>query len=194
MARLQDEQGNLVAYYQIPYSFKSVAKPDRDGGLQDDYPSIGPSVVSPVAVAMPPAAGPSTGLHPTTSVRRTADHSGQRPAPEGHHRTSVRRPAPPQHPSQRENVEAQYSSVGAQRPVVGVSSRTGIQQPETPLLQKVAPIEGPTRGGLNIVLIGMNLPPWPTTLYARFGTAVAATVSHSVQVQLSRSNTPHSPG
>ena len=180
MAKLHDEQNHLVAYYQIPYSFKSVAKPDRDGG-QDDYSSIIPPVVSPMNVAMPNAAGPSTGLNPTTSVRRTANASSQRPAPEVYHHTSTRRPGPPpQNPSQWENV-------GAWPPV---GSLMGVQQPEAsqPLLQRVAPIEGPTRGGLSIVLIGAGFPPWPTTIYARFGSAVAATVSHNVPPQLSRSN------
>jgi len=185
----------MVAYYQIPYSFKSVAQPDRDGGLQEHYTPNG--ILFPGAFAMPPATGPSTGFHPTTSVRRTANQSGQQPAPERHHRTNARGPAPPpQHPSQRKNFEAQYSSVGAQRPVVGVSSRTGIQQPEAggpPLLQKVSPIEGPTRGGLNIVLIGMNFPR-PTTLYAKFGTAVAATVSHIYECNLLALTPPYSTG
>jgi len=182
VAKLHDEQGHLVAYYQIPYSFKSVAKPDRDGGLQDDYPSVVPPVVSPMNVAMPPAAGPSTGLNPTTSIRRIANASSQRPAQETYHRTSVRRPGPPpQHSSQWENVEAW--------PPVG--SRMGIQQPEAsgqPLLQRIAPIEGSTRGGTSIVLIGDGFPAWPTTVYARFGSAVAATVSYSVPPQPSRSN------
>jgi hypothetical protein len=183
VARLHDEQGNLVAYYQMPYSFKSVAKPDRDGG--DDYTSV-PPVISPVAATVPPAAGPSTVLRPTTSTRRTVNASSQRHAPVGHYRTNTRHPAPPlRHTLQWENVDVQP-------PLFGGSSRTDIQQQganDQPLLQKVAPIEGPTRGGLNIVLIGTNFPPWPTIVYARFGSAVAATVSHSVLFQPSRSNT-----
>ena len=72
VARLNDEQGNLVAYYQLPYSFRSVAKPDRDGGLQDDYPSfVHPSSVSPDATAVPPAAGLSTISQITAGNRRT---------------------------------------------------------------------------------------------------------------------------
>ena len=185
MARLHDEEGNLVTYYQLPYSFRSVAQPDGDG-LQDDYPSIVPLAVGPVAVAMPPGAGPSTVLHPSTSTRRKVSAPSQRPAQGGHLGASVHRPRPPlQHPSQLESVEAQSD-------IVGVRSRTDTQRPEAhdqPRLSKIIPIEGPTRGGLNVVLIGTNLPPWPTTIYARFGTAVAATVSHIVGVQPSRSNT-----
>jgi hypothetical protein len=109
----------------------------------------------------------------------------QRPPAEGHH-TSIRRPiSPPQHPPQLGAVETLS-------PLIGVGSRTDVQQPGAdarPLLQKIAPIEGPTRGGLNIVLIGTNFPPWPAIVYARFGSAVAATVSHSVLLQPSRSNT-----
>ena len=188
MAKLHDEQNHLVAYYQIPYSFKSVAKPDRDGGQQEDYPSLAPPIVSPMAVAMPPAAGPGTGLNPTTSVRRPANTSSQRPAPEAHHRTSTRRPDPPhQHPSHWENVAAWPP----------VSSYMGVQQPEAsgqPLLQRVAPIEGPIRGGLSIVLIGNGFPPWPTTVYARFGSAVTATVSQLYHRNFLALTLPYSPG
>ena len=177
MARLHDEQGNLVSYYQLPYSFRSTAKSDRDGALQDDSPAIIPPVASPVAAPVSSAAGPSTVLHPTMSTRRTANASSQRPGPGGHHRASIRQPIPPHRPAfQRENVEPQP-------PLFGDSSRTGTQQQVGPLLQRVAPIEGPTRGGLNIVLIGTNFPPWPTIIYARFGSVVAATVSHNVFVQ-----------
>jgi hypothetical protein len=172
VARLHDEQGNLIAYHQIPYSFKSVPKADKDGGLQDDVPSV----ASPIA---PSAAGPSTLLNPTASIRRTVNPPSQRPAPVTYYRGN-RHPVPPlQTPMQWENVEVQPPSVGG-------SSRTDIQQPnvvDQPLLQKVAPIEGSTRGGLNIVLIGTNFPPWPTVVYARFGSAVAATVCYSVLLQ-----------
>ena len=144
-----------------------------------------PPVVSPVAATIPPAAGPSTTLHTTASLRRATNTSSQRPTLESHHRTSVRRPVPsPQLPPQWESTETQSS--------FGFTSRTDIPQPEagdSPLLQKVAPIEGPTRGGLSVILVGMNFPPWPTAVYARFGTAVAATVSHSVSLKLSRSKT-----
>jgi hypothetical protein len=173
---LRDEQGNLVAYHQLPYIFKSVAKPDRDGGMQDDYlPSmVPPPVVSPGTTTVPPVAGPSITSRGTTSIRRAVNTANQRPS-EAHHRSSVRRPvAALQQPSQ-------WGNAGAQPPSVGVGSRTDIQQPQPgdqSLLQKIAPIEGPTRGGLNIILIGTNLPPWPTVVYARFGSAVAATVSH----------------
>jgi len=175
VARLHDAHGNLIAYHQIPYSFKSVPKPDRDDILQDDYPS-GPSV-SPVAT-MPSAAGPSTLLNPTTSTRRTGEASSQRPAPVGYSRaTSNHHPVPPiQH-------TLQYERAGFQPPLIGGSSRSDIQQQnavDQPLLQKVAPIEGPTRGGLNIVLVGMNFPPLPTVVYVRFGSAVAVTVCQSV--------------
>lgn len=171
MARLHDEKGNLVAYYQIPYSFRSVPKADRDGPLPDDYPSV-PPVVSPVLATMPTAAGPSTLLNPTASTRRTVNASGQRSAPVGYYRSNNRPPIQSLHASPWEGVEIQP-------PLVGGSSRMDIQQQnavDQPLLQKVAPIEGPTRGGLNIVLIGTNFPPWPTIIYARFGSAVAATV------------------
>ena len=86
----------------------------------------------------------------------------------------------------------QYESLGAQPPLFGGGSRTDIQQQnagDQPLLQKVAPIEGPTRGGLNIVLIGTNFPPWPNIVYARFGSAVAATVCLSILLQPLCSNT-----
>lgn len=186
MANLHDEKGSLVAYHQIPYSFRCLAKPDKDGGLPDDRPSIVPivpPVVSPVDTPVPPVAGPSSVLHTTTNIGGTVNTPSQRPAPEGHH-ASVRRPiSPPRHPPHWETVEARA-------PSVGIGSRTDVQQPESnapPLLLRVAPIEGPTRGGLNVVLIGTNFPPWPTILYARFGSAVAVTVSHSVSLGPSRS-------
>jgi hypothetical protein len=176
VTKLHDEQGNLVAQYQLPYSFRSVAKPDKDGGLQDDFypPIIHPQVVSPVATAPAPVAGPSTISRNTSGTRGTVNPPSQRPAPEGYYHTSARHAA--QHPPLWENVETQP-------PPVGLSSRIDVQQPEAsdqPLLQKVAPIEGPTRGGVNIVLIGTNLPAWPTAVYARFGSAVAATVSQCI--------------
>ena len=180
MARLHDEQGDLVAYYQIPYSFNCVAN-GRGGGLQDDYPSIVPPVVSPVAASMPLAAGHSPVLHTTDNFKRTANSpQRKRPALEVYDRTGARRLVPPSHHTpMRGNVDARPS-------LVDIGSHTVTNQLEThdqPLLQKIIPIEGPTRGGLNIVLIGTNLPPWPTTVYARFGTAVAATVSHGVPLQ-----------
>ena len=181
MARLHDEQGNLIAYHQIPYSFRSVPKADRDGILQDDYSSA-PSVVSPVAT-IPSAPGPSTLVNPPTGTRRTVDASSQRPAPVGY----------PRAPSTRHPVQPmQYEGVGVQPSLFGGGSRTDIQQQnagDQPLLQKLAPIEGPTRGGLNIVLIGTNFPPWPNIVYARFGSAVAATVCLSILLQPLCSNT-----
>ena len=126
--------------------------------------------------------------HPTTSTRRTVNASSHRSGPGGHHRASIRQPIPPLRPAfQRENV-------GPQPPLFGDSSRTDIQQQVEPLLQKVAPIEGPTRGGLNIVLIGTNFPLWPTIVYARFGSAVAATVSHTVYYNHPALTPPYSPG
>jgi len=143
--------------------------------VPDDYPPV-PPIVSPV-VATPSAAGPSTSVNPTASTRRPVNPPIQRPPPGGHYRQSNPRPIPPP---------------AVQLPSVRGSARTDIQPPnadDQPLLQKVAPIEGPTRGGLNIVLIGTNFPPWPTIIYARFGSAVAATVRHSVLLQPSCSNT-----
>jgi hypothetical protein len=149
--------------------------------MQDDYPSAVALVVSPVAATTPLVAGPSTALHTTASLRRVTTTSSQRPALAS---ASVRRPVPsPQLPPQWERAEAHSST--------GFASRTEIPQPEagdSPLLQKVSPIEGPTRGGLNVVLIGMNFPR-PVAVYARFGTAVAATVSHTVLLKPSRSET-----
>ena len=178
MANLHDEKGSLVAYHQIPYSFRCLAKPDKDGGLLDDRPSIVPPVVSPVDAPVPPVAGPSSVSHTTTNTGGTVNTPSQRPTSEGHH-ASVRRPiSPPRHPPHWETVEARASSAG-------IGSRINVQPPEAdaqPLLLRVAPIEGPTRGGLNVVLIGTNFPPWPTILYARFGSAVAVTVSHSVSL------------
>ena len=173
MARLHDEQGNLIAYHQIPYSFRSVPKADRDGILPDDYSSI-PPVASPVAT-MPSAPGPSTFSNPPTNTRRPVDAPSHRPAPIGGYPrpTNTRHPVPPM----------QYGGGEAQPSLFGGVSRTDIQQQgasDQILLQKVAPIEGPTRGGLNIVLIGTNFPPWPNIVYARFGSAVAATVCLSV--------------
>ena len=136
---------------------------------------------------MPSVAVPSNVLSPTTGTRRTVEASGQRSALVGYSRsTSNRHPIPPTQHS------FEYESVGVQPPFVGGSSQTDIQQQnavDQPLLQKVAPIEGPTRGGLNIVLVGMNFPPRPTVLYARFGSAVAATVCQSVLLQPPCSNT-----
>jgi hypothetical protein len=107
----------------------------------------------------------------------------QHSAPDSHH-ISIRRPtSPPRQSPQRETVETLP-------PSVGIGSRKDVQQSEVdaqPLLLRVAPIEGPTRGGLNIVLIGTNFPPWPTILYARFGSVVAVTVSHSASLGPSRS-------
>ncbi len=179
MARLHDAHGNLIAFHQIPYSFKSVPKPDRDGVLQDDYSSI-PPVVSPVAT-MPSAAGPSTLLNPTISTRRTGGTSSRRPAPVDYSRT----------------IDSRHSVPQIQPPLVGGSSRTATQQQnavEQPLLQTVAPIEGPTRGGLNIVLVGMNFPPLPTVVYVRFGSAVAVTVCQSVLLHFPVLTPPYSPG
>jgi len=109
------------------------------------------------------------------------DTPSQRSAPEGHHMSIRRSISPPRHPPQWETVEV--------RPPSGrIGSRTYIQQPEADarlLLLRVTPIEGPTRGGLNVVLIGTNF--WSTILYARFGSAVAVTVSHSVSLGPSRS-------
>jgi len=186
VAKLHDDQGNLVAYYQIPYSFDSVAHPDRVRGTQDDYPSIvHPRVVSPAATTVTIESGSSNGPYRTASLRSTVSAFSQRSAPPGgHHHTSIRHPVPPlQYPRRWENLGAQSSSLG-------VGSRTDIQQPRVgdgPLLQRVAPVEGPMRGGLNIVLIGTDLPPWPTAVYARFGSAVADTVRHRVSLPLSRS-------
>jgi hypothetical protein len=183
VANVHDEKGSLVAYHRLPYSFKCVAKPDKDGGLLDDRPSTVPPVVSPVDAPVPPAAGPSSALHTTTNIGGAVNTPSQRSAPDGHH-TSIRRPiSPPRQSPQRETVETWP-------PSVGIGSRKDVQQPEVdaqPLLQRVAPLEGPTRGGLNVVLIGTNFPPWPTMLYARFGSAVAVTVSHSVSLGPSRS-------
>ena len=186
MARLHDEQGNLVAYYQIPYSFKSVARPDRVRGLQDDYPSIvHPPVVSPAATTATFASGSSNGSYRTASLRSTVSAFSQRSAPpRGHNHTSIRHPVPSlQHPPQWDDLEAQSSSFG-------VGSQTDIQQPRAsdgPLLQRIAPVEGPTRGGLNIVLVGTDLPPSPTAVFARFGSTIAETVSHRVSLPLSLS-------
>lgn len=189
MANLHDEKRNLVANYQLSYTFKCVAKAEREGGLLDDRPSIVPLVVSPVGAPLPPMAGPSSVLHATTDIGGTVNTPSQPAGQEGHH-TSISRPiSPPRNPSQLETVEAQPH-------LVGVGSRTDVQRPEAdvqPLLEKIAPVEGPTRGGLSIVLIGRNFPPWPTTVYARFGSVVAATVSHSVSLQPSRSKI-YSPG
>ena len=165
VARLHDEQGNLIAYYQIPYSFKSVLNPDRGGVLQDDYPSV-PSVVSPAATTATFESGSSNAPYHTACSRSTITSFSQLPTPlGGQDRTSIRYPTLPiLHPSQFEAVDQ-------------------------PLLQRALPFEGPTQGGPKIVLIGMNFPPWPTIIYARFGSAIARTVSHGVLLELSRSNT-----
>ena len=136
---------------------------------------------------MPSVAGPSNLLSPATGTRRTVEGPGQRPALVDHSRSSSHRQQlpPTQHP-------LQYESGGVQPPLIGGSSQADIQQQnaiDQPLLQKVAPIEGPTRGGLNIVLVGMNFPPRPTVVYARFGTAITVTVCQSVLLQPPCSNT-----
>jgi hypothetical protein len=164
VARLHDEQGKLVAYYQLPYSFKSVANHARDGGLQDKYLStVHPPVLGPAAATVTCESGSS----------------------------SIHYPVPPMlRPSRWENVEGHP-------PSFGFGSRKNMQQLEAgdqPLLQKVAPIEGPTQGGLKIVLIGTNFPTWPTTVYARFGSTVAPTVSHSVLLHILGITPPYSPG
>lgn len=193
MARLHDEQDNLVAYYQLPYSFKVVTKVNRDGGLQDKRPStVHPLVLSPAVTTATLESGSSNVSYRTASPRSTVSAFSQLPALSGgQHRTSIRHPVPQiQHPSQWEDVESHT-------PSFGVGSRKDIQQPEAgdqPLLRKVVPVEGPTRGGLSIVLTGTNLPPWPTVVYARFGSAGAVTVSHRVCCNLLALNPPYSPG
>ena len=189
MANLHDEKRNLVAYYQLSYTFKCVAKSERDGGLLEDRPSTVPLVVSPVGAPPPPVAGPSSVLHTIANIGGTVNTPSQPSGQEGHHTVISRPISPPQYPPQLEKVEAQAH-------LVGVGSRTDVQPPEAdaqPLLEKIAPVEGPTGGGLNVVLVGRNFPPWPTTIYARFGSMVAATVSHSVSLQPSRSKI-YSPG
>ena len=141
---------------------------------------------------MPSAADSSTLSNPTTGTRRTVEGSGQRPGLVGYsHATSNRHPVLPiQRP-------LQYEGVGIRPSLFGDISRTDIQQQnavDQALLQRVAPIEGPTRGGLNIVLTGTNFPPWPTIVYARFGSAVAATVCHIVLLQPLVITPPYSPG
>ena len=185
MAKLHDEQGSLVAYYQIPYSFKSVAESCRGRGPQDYNPSmVHPPLASPTATTVTFESESSYGSSRRASSRSTVSASSQRSVPVGGpHRTSTRHPLPPlQHSSQWKNVGAQSPSFGG--------PRMGIRQPgagDRPLLQRVVPIEGPTRGGLNIVLIGTDLPPWQTAVYARFGSAVAETVSHRLSPQPSQS-------
>lgn len=184
MARLNDEQGNLVAYYQLPYSFKSVAK----GVLQDKYPPIVHSpALSPAATTLTFESGSSNASHRTDTFRSTVSSYSQPPAPPGgRDRTSIHYAVPPTlHPPQWEVVEGHP-------PSFGVGSRKDVQQPEAsdqPLLQKVVPIEGPTQGGLKIVLIGTNFPPWPTIVYARFGSVVAPTVRRIVLLHPPWSNT-----
>ena len=185
MAKLHDEQGNLIAYHQIPYSFKSVPNPDRGGALQDDYPSV-PSVVSPAPTTTTIESGSSSASHRTASSRSTITSFIQLPTPLScQDRTNIRYPAPPiRHPSQCEAVDCHPTSFG-------VGPRKDIQRPEAvdqPLLQRALPFEGPTQGGPKIVLIGMNFPPWPI-IFARFGSAIARTVSYSLLLQLSGSNT-----
>ena len=175
-------QGNLVAYYQIPYSFKTVAESYRGRRLQDYSPSIvHVPVASPASTSVTSECGSSYGSHRAASPRSTLSASSQPSVPLGGHRTSIRFPVPPPpRPSQWKNAEVRY-------PSFGVGSRMGIQRPgagDQPLLQRVAPIEGPTRGGLNIVLIGTDLP-WPTAVYARFGSAVAETVSQTITANFS---------
>ena len=184
MARLHDEQGNLIAYHQIPYSFRSVPKADRDGILQDDYPSV-PSIASPAATIATFESGSSSASYYTASSRSSTSSFSQLTAPPGgQDRTSIRYPAPPIL-LPREAVECRPTSFG-------IGPRKDIQRPEgvdQPILQRAVPSEGPTQGGPKIVLIGTNFPPWPAVIYARFGSAIARTVSHTVLLQLSRSNT-----
>ena len=182
MATLHDEQGNLVAYHHIPYSFKSITESYKGRGQQDYNPSIVLApFASPAATTVASESESSYGSYRTPSPRSTVSASSQLG---GHHRTSVRFPS--QHLSQRKNVQVQ-----------GIGSRVGIQQlgaSNQPLLQRVAPIEGPTRGGLSIVLIGTDLPPCTNAVYARFGSAVAETVSPRLSPQLSQLNASYSPG
>lgn len=190
MTNLHDEQGSLIAYYQLPYSFKSVANHPRDRGAQDKYPSIvHPTVLSPAATTATLESGSSSTSHRTASSRSSYS---QPPAPlEGQARTSMHYPVPPNlHPSQWGDVEGHPTSFG-------VSPRKNMQQLEASdhlLLQKVVPNEGPTQGGPKIVLIGQNFPPWPSVVYARFGSAVAPAVSHSVLLHLLGITLPYSPG
>jgi hypothetical protein len=188
VARLHDEQGNPVAYYQLPYSFKSVANANhlRDGGLQDKYLSIAhPPALSPAATTATFESGSSSASYRTASSRSTVSSYSQPPAPlEGQDRTSPHYPVSPilrpSHP-----------------PPFGVGSRKNRQQLEASdqaLLQKVVPIEGPTQGGVKIVLIGTNFPTGPTIIYARFGSTVAPTVSHSMLLHLVCITLPYSPG
>jgi hypothetical protein len=178
VARLHDEQGNLVAYYQLPYSFKIVANGNRGRSrdLQDKRLSIvHPPVFSPAVTTM--TFESSDVSYRTASRGSSVSAFSQRPAPGSQHHTNIRHSEPPiRYPSQWEDIES--------------GSRKGVQQTEAgdqPLLQKVVPIGGPTRGGLNIILTGTDLPPWPTIVYARFGSAAVVTVSHKVPLQPSHS-------
>lgn len=44
------------------------------------------------------------------------------------------------------------------------------------VLERLAPSEGPLHGGLRVLLSGVNFPPPPECIYARFGSLVTQTV------------------
>ena len=192
MARLHDEEGNLVAYHQLPYSFNCTPFRHTVGGLQDKCTStVHTPVLSPATTTVTFESGSSSASYCTSSSRSTTSSFSQLPTSGDQDRTSIRYPAPPVlHPSRCEAIECHPTSSG-------VGLRKDIQQPESvdqPLLQRVYPVEGPTHGGPKIVLIGTNLPPMPTTLYARFGSAATVTVRGGVLLQFLALTLLYSPG
>ena len=48
------------------------------------------------------------------------------------------------------------------------------------VLERLAPSEGPLPGGLRVLLSGINFPPPPECIYARFGSLVTQTVRETI--------------
>ena len=193
MATLCDEEGNLVAFYQLPYSFNCTAFRHTVGDPQDKCTSIVHTpVLSPATTGVTFESGSSSASYCTSSSRSTTSSFSLLTTPPGDQdRTSIRYPAPPiLHPSRCEAIDCRPTSFG-------VGPRKDIQQPEAvgqPLLQRVVPSEGPTHGGPKIVLIGTNFPPWPTIVYAKFGSAATVTVRGGVLSQFLALTLLYSPG
>jgi hypothetical protein len=158
--KLREEQGRLVTHYRLPYRFISVPKKKVAKGKDDLPPQHIPGQQNASRPPQNPHPGPSI---PPSSVAPGSEHHSRRYAPS-------------------KRTQAEYVRSYAQHDTN--------RRPETVSLERLAPSEGPVLGGLRILLSGINFPPPPETIYARFGSLVTQTVRKTIHLTLEPDTDP----
>lgn len=112
-----------------------------------------------------------------TSIQRDSSHplQGPHPVPPIPTSPAVSRPEPY---TRRHSTLAQRSHLQYIRQYTEHDTNNS-----STVLERLAPSEGPLPGGLRVLLSGVNFPPPPECIYARFGSLVTQTVRETTSLR-----------